>query len=620
MDRRRSQLLAVGVLLLVTAYGLPLPDEPVGDEATHLLATASLWHDGDLRFDERDLARGYALWPSGPRGLSLLHDGERDRQVFATPVVYPFFAAPFYGALGPRGLRVVHMALYLGMLWFAARRLVAVPRPHPERAPGVGRPATSRTRRPPLRVGLLLGGVFFATGAVVWVLRFQPEVLLMTCSFVAVALWCLVRAEPIWGGRELLPLAFAGFLLAGPAVTDPALGLLALPIAIDLVWGRRFKAAAVFALAFLAVAAATATIQHRVAGEWGAGLMDEATVFAEAPYPYEAGTGAPAPGEAAAGGASDDTGSAGLAAHRVAWLLAGRHVGLLPYFPLLFYLLALYFVDLSAMKGRLRHLLALTLLAYFVVAVAGFPGSAVPGAAGAAAPGARAMALVYPLFLFLPLRLRAGFGVVLPLIAAGLWALPAVAVAAGGAAPRYALELPARGPAYRVLPMELELLAAGKLPGYARFDRFGDAQGGRWWVPLESFFLQEPNPEGIWLRGSSRSEVFVVAGRPIEELRFRVRSLADRNELHLEGAADRTRVRFDSEGKRAGTPVTVRPELLAHGLGLFAGVPAAEERIYRFTIEATGGAIPQRLDPKSRDPRYLGVFLQLGSSGVRGSK
>ena len=103
----------------------------------------------------------------------------------------------------------------------------------------------------------------------------------------------------------------------------------------------------------------------------------------------------------------------------------------------------------------------------------------------------------------------------------------------------------------------------------------------------------------------------MVAGRPIEELRFRVRSVADRNELLLEGAADRTRVRFDSEGKRAGTPVTVRPELLAHGLGLFAGVPPEEERIYRFTIETTGGAIPQRLDPTSRDPRYLGVFVEL---------
>jgi hypothetical protein len=75
MDRRRSQLLAVGVLLLVAAYGLPLPDEPVADEATHLLATASLWHDHDLRFDDRDLARGYAVWPgAGPRGLSLLPD------------------------------------------------------------------------------------------------------------------------------------------------------------------------------------------------------------------------------------------------------------------------------------------------------------------------------------------------------------------------------------------------------------------------------------------------------------------------------------------------------------------------------------------------------------------
>ncbi|HEX6199352.1 MAG TPA: hypothetical protein VF150_03730, partial [Thermoanaerobaculia bacterium] len=508
MDRRRSQLLAVGVLLLAAAYGLPLPDEPVADEATHLLATASLWHDHDLRFDDRDLARGHAVWPgAGPRGLSLLPDPRGGDPVFATPVVYPVFAAPFYGVLGPRGLRMVHTALYLAMLWLAARLLVVVPRPPPERAPGVGKAPPARTRRPPRRAGLLLGGAFFATGAVVWVLRFQPEVLLMTCSFVAVALWWQVRAGALWGPRERLPLAFAGFLLAGPAVTDPALALLALPIGIDLVWGRRFRAAAGFTVAFLAVAALTAGIQYRVAGEWGAGVMGEATVYADAPFPGEAGArpvevGVTADHGAHAEAEPEASASPLLVVSRTAWLLAGRHVGLLPYFPFVFYLLALYLADLSEMKGRLRHLLALTLLAYLGLAVAGFPGSAVPGAAGAAAPGARAVALVYPLFLFLPLRLRAGRAVALPLLAAGLWALPALAVALGGAAPRYGLELAARGPAYRALPLELELLADGDLPGYGRFDRFADGVGmGVWYVPLETFYVNEPNPEGVWVRG-----------------------------------------------------------------------------------------------------------------------
>jgi hypothetical protein len=209
--------------------------------------------------------------------------------------------------------------------------------------------------------------------------------------------------------------------------------------------------------------------------------------------------------------------------------------------------------------------------------------------------------------------------VVLPFLAAGLWALPALAVAVGGAAPRYGLELAARGPAYRALPLELELLADGDLPGYGRFDRFADLSGvdetgrpmGVWYVPLESFYLNEPNPDGVWVRGADRSEVFVVADRPIEELRFRVRSVAARNELLLTGAGERTRVRFDSEAKRAGTPVRVRPELVSEGLGMFLRERPEEERIYRFTVETTGGAVPRRLDPRSDDPRYLGVFLEL---------
>jgi hypothetical protein len=605
MDRRRLPL-AVGILLLAAAYALPLPDVPVGNEATELLAAASLWHEGDLRFEPRDLARAHAIWREGPTGLALVADAPGGGWVFARPILYPLLAAPVYGFLGPRGLRVLNLALFLAMLWLARRHLVSGPAP--------GHPATS-SRQPwrprPRQVGLLLGGFFFASGAAVWVLRLQSEVLLMACLFVALALWCRVRCEPAWGRRELLPLAAAGMLIAAAAVSEPALALLAVPVAVDLAWARRLKGAAIFAGALLAAALLLVGVQQRWTGSWGPALAAQATVF-EGPFPYEVGVPGDAAPEEVEAAASEAPARPSLAllARRAGWLLAGRHVGALAYFPFGLFVSGLYLLDLRTRGGRHRHLLAAALFVYWVVAVVRFPEAAFPGAAAAAAPGARALALVYPLLLLLPRRLRAGRSAGLPALAAGLWLAPALAVAASGLAAGYGVELPARGPTYRVLPLELELLAKNELPGYATFDRFPEATGGRWLVPAETFFISEGHPGGVWVRGGTRSEIYVVSQGAVGTVRFRAKSIAAENTLRVQGAAATLRARFDTAGKRQGVPVEIHPKLVARGLGLFPTDRPEDERIYRFTLETTGGAIPARVDPQSNDPRYLGVFLE----------
>lgn len=602
----------MGILLLAAAYALPLPDAPVGDEATELLAAASLWHDGDLRFEPGDLARAHSLWHEGPAGLSLSALGSGDAPggtpVFATPLVYPLLAAPVYGLLGPRGLRVLNMALFLAMLWLARRYLVSGPVPRHPTTPG-----HPPWRPRPLRPGLLLGGFFFASAAAVWVLRLESEVFLMACPFVAVALWCRVRCEPIWGRRELFPLALAGLLIAAAAVAQPALALVALPVAVDLAWARRLKGAAIFAGALLGAALLLAGAQQRWTGAWGTALSERATVFA-GPFPYEVGapeepTGAADDGSAVEAQEAPARPSPALLGRRAGWLLAGRHVGALAYFPFGLFVVGLYLVDLGVRGGRQRHLLAAALLVYLVVALVRFPAVALPGAAAAAAPGAHALALVYPLLLFLPRRLRAGRFAALPALAAGLWVAPALAFAASGQAAGYGVELPARGPTYRVLPLELELLAEGELPGYGPFDRFPAATGGRWLVPAETFFVSEGHPEGVWVRGGTRSEVFVVSRGPLEAIRFQARSIAAQNTLTVRAGGETLVARFDTPGKRQGVPVEIHPAEVAQGLGLFLKDAPDEEHVYRFILEITGGAIPSRVDPHSDDPRYLGVFL-----------
>lgn len=590
MDRRRLPL-AVGLLLLAAAYALPLPDAPVGEEATQLLAAASLWHDGDLRYEAADLARGYAAWEVGPRRLALIPGTRPGVGTFAAPVPYVAVAAPAYGLLGARGLRLLNVALLLAMLWLARRHLLgpAEPRPHP--------------------AGLLLAGFFLASAVTAWTLRFQSEIFLTACLFFSVAIWCQVRSEPGSSRWALLPWAGSGALLAVAAVSEPALALLALPVVVDLAWARRFRGAAVFATALLGVALLVAGVQERLTGAWGPALAAEAHVY-DGPYPLEA---VPALETGGSGGArSEETAapSPRLLLRRAGWLLAGRHVGLLPYFPFALFVVGLYLVDLRRGGGRARHLLAVTLLVYLGLAVARFPWAASGDAASLAAPGARALALVYPLFLLLPRRFRAGRAAILPALAAGVWVVPSLAVAAGGLAGTYGVELPARGPTFRPLPVELELLAEGSLPGYTVFDRFPEATGGRWLVPLETFFLAEGHPEGVWVHGSSRSEVFVVSAGPLDAIRFRASSVAAENVLRVTGDGEVLRARYDTAGKRQGVPVEVRPELVARGLGLFLEDEPEAEHVYRFVLETSGGAIPARVNPESDDPRYLGVFLE----------
>lgn len=298
MTRRRRTRLAVALLLLAAAWSLPLPDAPAGDEATDLLAAASVWGDRDLRYDERDLARGYRTWDGGPRGLTLVPLGTGGAPAsepagpgagsppegpwaFARPVLYPILAAPFYGLAGPRGLRVLNTALFLAMVAAASWRL---------RAPrGCEPPADAVTPYRGPGASLLLWSFFFASAAFAWTFRLSSEVLLMASVFVSLALWCRVRIEPAWGRRELLPIAAAGALLAAAAVSEPALALLGLPIAVDLLWSRRWKALAAFLVAGLAAGAVLLGLQVRAAHGWGPELERTVRTYA-GPFPLEAAT------------------------------------------------------------------------------------------------------------------------------------------------------------------------------------------------------------------------------------------------------------------------------------------------------------------------------------------
>ncbi|MGM9428183.1 hypothetical protein [Hydrogenophaga sp. MI9] len=181
--------LAVGVSLLSTR----VPDRewrPYGDQSAHLLATMSLWHDHDLRFDAVDLQRFDAQFPKadGPRGAYFKQVGESQFH-FAKPVLYAVFAAPLYGLFGTAGFIVLNL-LALGALVFVTVRCAT---PVFGRVPGQW----------------LAAGLFLVGPAVVWAGVIHPD--LFAAALLAVGGYLVLRSGPawrLWLGGLLLGMVF----------------------------------------------------------------------------------------------------------------------------------------------------------------------------------------------------------------------------------------------------------------------------------------------------------------------------------------------------------------------------------------------------------------------------
>jgi hypothetical protein len=523
----------------------------------------SLWHDHDLAYTRADLDRAERLWPGGPAGLTLFTDDGGRTLRYGQPLAWPLAVLPFYALLGLPGVALFDMALFLAMagaaLW------------HLREEPGAA---------------VFTGGFFFASAALVYAFRLEAQVLVMACVFFPLLVWQRLRDHP-WA------FAGAGALLGLLLVASPWAALLGLPILVDLAWRRRGRSVLALVLAALAVCGLLAALQHYATGEWRARGGAQRRTF-DAEFPLES------PRNLWQGVAREEhpldlAAGLRLLPRNLGYLAVGRYTGMLPYFPFALFALGLYVLG---PRDRSRHLLAV-FLAVYGIAVLIFHPNDFAGASGFV--GSRYLAAVYPAFLFLPGRLDVRRSLVLPYMAAGFW----TALAVVGSLPRVVSEsfkAQTAAPIFLRLPLELTLIPGGRLPGY-------EAQtwgGAVWIVPRRTFFTDARQPEGVWVRGSSRSEVIVVSPRPIARLSFLAYSLAAHNELRLDSGVDRLRVRFDTQGKREGTPITLAVRPAAKDLGFFS---QPGERFYRFTLETTGGLIPARHDPQSRDTRDLGVFL-----------
>ncbi len=611
MRPRALFLVCPALLLLAVAWTLSgsRPPLPTGDEATAVMMAQSLWHDHDLAYRAADLDRAGRLWEGGPAGLTLFTDDGGRTLRYGGPVAYPLAALPFYAVAGVRGIALLNMALFLAMA-FAAFTLTAGPR-GPRKHRG-GR------CRPPLRRRLLLrlGGLRLCLppGA-----HGLPDGLRLLPPFrLAASAAGGVGGDPIEDERRgLLALAGAGVLSGAALASFPLLALLALPVALDLAARRRWRPLAAFVAAALLAAGLLAGFQRAATGEWSPAGGVQRRAFA-GEYPLESprdlwqGYGAEGSPDLAAG--------LRLLPRNLGYLAAGRSTGLLPYFPFALFALALYLLGtLWGRNDRSRHLLAGALLLYALLVLLAHPHD-FGGAAGFL--GSRYLALVYPAFLFLPGlpgRLAARRSLALPYLAAGLWTVLAVLGSLSGHGDEEAAaDLVASSHLFQRLPLELTLLPGDHLPGfYTR--TWNDAV---WLVPRGAFFAGERHPHGVWVRGATRSEVIVVSPRPLSRIAFTAWSLAPGNVLTVASGGERLTVRFDTDGKRNGTPVELALRPAARGLGFFpqpAGRPG-RRGVLSPDLRRLGrpGARPRR--PQEPGPALSRRLPRLHGRGAVGLK
>jgi hypothetical protein len=171
-------------------------------------------------------------------------------------------------------------------------------------------------------------------------------------------------------------------------------------------------------------------------------------------------------------------------------------------------------------------------------------------------------------------------------------------------APEFTLQSHVRSAPFQALPLELTLLQGGRVPGYA-FVNYGQ---GTWVVPKQNFFAQERHPNGVWVRGSSHSQVTVVSPIELATVYFTAYSPVPGNVLTVDGGGERAVVDFaDQAARERGAAVEVAVEPVARDLGFLPR--SRHEYFYRLEISTTEGWMPTRRDEGSQDHRYLSTFL-----------
>ncbi|HKI04307.1 MAG TPA: glycosyltransferase 87 family protein [Thermoanaerobaculia bacterium] len=554
MDLRRSHLetagwAVLGLLLLATLVGalrldrskLPL----TGDEATYAMQAASLAWDFDLTYTRQDYDRFVAHWGVPPEGLILQSREGSDRLVYGKPPLYALVIAPFVRAAPVRGPVVANALLLAAAALLAARAL--------------------RGRLGPA-APLWVAAFVFASIAFAYVFWGDSDLFLFAAVAIAFALvygedrketapsqiYEGEDTEP--AGRSLARWLGAGMLLGVAVAYRPVyLGLLlpALLAARESPPDRRGRALTSLVSGAVLLLLASMGIQWLAGGDATGYGGQRQGIYAHEAFPAVEYPAAQWSERVAREGNASWLQKAAvkpqlnpkLAGWNVLYTLAGRNVGVLPYFlPLL-----LGFVAFRGDRGRWAIPLAVgaALLAFLVLRPFNFYGGG--------ALGNRYFLPLYPALWFMAARpARAVWPAVAALLAAPflaqLWAHPTAYPLGEGGEYRHVSRI-----AQRWLPYEMTQSAA---PGQEV------AVGSGLWVKILNRSVW-PSGKGGSLRiaGDARAELIVGSPQPL-------------GDLHLE-FDQRAPSRLVIDGRGVGE---LRPLLLKPDGHILFEVPLGRER------------------------------------------
>ena len=303
----------------------------MGDEATYAMQAESLAFDGDLRYTAADYHRLVEHWGRPPQGL-ILQSGDGGATItYGKPVFYPLYLAPFVRLSPTRGPFVAN-ALLLALASLSAAGVL-------RRRLGPWAPAWV--------AALVFGSVSFAF--VFWI---HADLFLMCLTALALALADGAGGnaqptddEPPRRSRVFSPRwPLVGILLAMVAFSRPTYLPLFLAVLAFLPRSRpdRWRSLALLLGSALAVVALTATLHWSLTRSWtGYGALRSGfyahTGYPEVDFPTadwvaqleEMGNAA---ARSPASVLRDKPLDASLLAWNSFYFLAGRHVGLVPYF------------------------------------------------------------------------------------------------------------------------------------------------------------------------------------------------------------------------------------------------------------------------------------------------
>jgi hypothetical protein len=529
--------LALAALLLAVygglALGIDFPKAKLGiqsDEATYYMMAYSLAEDGDLTYRRGDLVRVWREFSGGPSGVFLKKgrditaaglmlrppfvwlttqpDPDRFRLYYGKSFIYPLVAAPFVRLFGTNGFLVLHAILLAMTAWCAYLFLQA------RMSPGIA--------------ALLAGAFVMATVVPVYVVWIMPELFNFSLGLIAYFCWLYKEVAtperaprgtrwlfgPASGVVAAVLIGIVTFSKISNAVLFP-------PIAIWLLWKRRWKQTFAASTVFAVTAVGLFLVNVAISGEWNYQGGERSTFYHEFPFQTASSTFEVGKEKARSETLTEIIFDPAVfwtnLGHNLWYALVGRYSGLIAYFfPAVFAVVALL---LAPRKRPAWQYLALAggiaqLLFFIVVTPYTWLG-------GGGSVGNRYFMGAYGPFLFLiPPITRASVALV-PWLVGGLFMAPLVLN------PFYSSFRPgsyAKSGPFRMLPVELTLVYDWPINTDDTRVRiwYGDNPGEN--DPGFQIYFFDDNSyareddKSFWVKGESCSEFLVKVDRPMKRL------------------------------------------------------------------------------------------------------